>query len=233
MKWPARKVLWRLLVLGLFLMLLGSLLLIIPGKVLMRSLSIAVHALCMDVTMGIKNFQVEYNRFPAPSNEPSQDDLDTQTEGPLLDCLLGAKVWGNDKEVVYLEPPIATPGRAGLAGEAHNYRLLDPWGHTFHVIIDTNYDHRVANPDARNSDSEIRTGAPATLPVSVIMFSYGPDGQPYTRDDIPSWRPPPANGPTLAEVLLQPNVLLFFTGISLVLYSVIGLFATAGRTGSP
>lgn len=234
MRWPPRKVLWRLLQLGLLLILLGSLMLFVPrSNVVMRSRSIIVHALCKDVTAGIKNFQVEYHRYPAPLDALPNDDLNIETEGPLLDCLLGADVWGNKRRVVYMEPPVAKSGRAGLEGAPSHYRLLDSWGNTFRVTMDTNRDNKVANPDARNADPEIQTGAPAMLPTSVIVFSCGPDGRPFTADDIPSWRPSPPIGPTLAEVVLQPDVLLFFTGISLVLYSIVGLFATAGRTSSP
>ena len=93
--------LWRLLVLGLLLMLLGSLMLIIPNRVCTRTRNTLAQALCKDITLGIKSFQIEYHRHPAPSNERPNDDFHTLCEGPLVDCLLGVKVWGNDRQFRY------------------------------------------------------------------------------------------------------------------------------------
>ena len=89
-----------------------------------------------------------------------------------------------------MEPPVAKNGTGGLIDgkTGEDCRFVDPWGHPYIVLIDVNYDGKIANPDARNRDTKIAAGAPRELNMGVIAFSRGEDGIEGTEDDKVSWR---------------------------------------------
>jgi hypothetical protein len=142
-----------------------------------------------DIVTGLKQYQVDYGRFPRPAGQASEDVLDLDAGSAVLKVLLGENPQGlNPKAERYLEPKIGKAGAGGLIGAGDDYSLVDPWGQPYHVILDLNYDGRVANPDTQNEDSAIAGEALAQLPMSVLVFSSGPDKRLYTRDDVVSWR---------------------------------------------
>ena len=114
-----------------------------------------------------------------------------ETTGKLLACLLGKNVDGlNPREIEYIEPPMAREGHRGLitGRMPAEDKLIDIWGHPYVVVLDTNNDHRIANPDFKNSSPLISKGAPQVLNAEVLAYSLGPDGIEGTHDDIVSWR---------------------------------------------
>ena len=68
--------------------------------------------------------------------------------------------------------------------------LVDGWGSRYFVVVDVDDDGKLANPEAavwleKRGDKD----APAVLPVSIVVFSAGPDRDPETwTDNIASWR---------------------------------------------
>ena len=149
---------------------------------------------------GISSFKTEYHRLPVdPSVSTGGEDLEVLTDGStaFVDALLGIPAeegganW-NPKGVVCAEFALAKNDRNGLATTTRPYKLHDMWGKPFHILLDTSGDHQVKNPDTQNSDSKVAqpNGKPAGefLPTDAAIFSSGPDGIPYTGDDIVSWR---------------------------------------------
>jgi hypothetical protein len=55
------------------------------------------------------------------------------------------------------------------------------WSRPVYVMFDANADGRLIPPDAKAEGS-------GELPISVAVFSAGPDGIPGNEDDITSWR---------------------------------------------
>lgn len=149
---------------------------------------------------GIRAFEAENNRLPVdPASTGGGKDAEVLTDGstPILDALLGLPAAGggadwNPKGTRFAEFSNATNNRGGLVITGRPYQLRDPWGNPFHVLFDLDGDHRVKNPDATNSDAKFSRpgGAPVDpfLPTEVAIFSLGRDGQPYTADDVVSWR---------------------------------------------
>jgi len=141
------------------------------------------------VANGLKQYQVDYGRFPMPAGQATENLLDLDSGSAVLKVLLGENPQRlNPKAERYIEPKIGKAGAGGLIGAGDDYSLVDPWGQPYHVVLDLNYDGRLANPDAQNEDAEIAGEALAQLPVSVLVFSSGPDKKLYTRDDVVSWR---------------------------------------------
>ena len=170
-----------------------------------------------DLILGIKNYQVEYNRYPLPLEaQNTHADQRLESTGKLLAVLLGENVDGlNPRQIAYLEPPLGKDGKRGLIpgsapGEA---KLMDSWGHPYVILIDANHDNKIDNPDRKNSSPQVRQDAPEQLTAGVVAYSLGPDGIDGTHDDLVSWRGSPRSTPTEQLSYTLPLVLL---GLALV-----------------
>ncbi len=157
--------------------------------VMRKAKKVKTSAALKDIQLGIKNYQAEYNRYPVKAGDTSEEPIALSEGSDLLLALLGKDDKLNPRGIVYIEPPVAKGGTGGLTGDEGNYALVDSWGEPFQVIIDKNYDNKIANPDKRNEDPGVSDGAPANLPIGVGVYSHGEDKKPYTKDDIVSWRP--------------------------------------------
>lgn len=157
--------------------------------VMKRAKKVKTSAALKDVQLGIKNYQVEYGRYPAKSGSSSEEPVQLSEGSVLLAVLLGEnKDKLNPRAIVYIEPPIAKGGVGGLTGSEGTYGLVDTWGSPFEVVMDLNYDNKITNPDSRNEDPTVMQGAPPNLPLGVISYSLGEDKKLNTADDIVSWR---------------------------------------------
>lgn len=177
-----------LIVIGIMAVLAGLLFPGIQGALASGKKTQALAAI-RDIVTGLKQYQVDYGRFPVPAGQAAEEVLDLDAGSAVLKVLLGENPQAlNPKTERYIEPKIGKAGAGGLIGAGDDYALVDPWGQPYRVILDLNYDGRVANPDAQNDDQTIAEGALAQLPMSVLVFSSGPDRKLHTRDDVVSWR---------------------------------------------
>ncbi len=149
---------------------------------------------------GIGQYQTDYNRFPidstlAGANGEDVPELLTDGSNSLVDALMGIPPASsgtmdlNPKRMQYSEFPPANNGRHGLVGSSRPYKLADMYGQPYHILLDTNGDNQVKNPDANNTDPKISANQAAYLPTKVAVYSSGKDQVPGTSDDITSWRP--------------------------------------------
>lgn len=161
---------------------------------------VKVRAVLMDLRNGIDQYQTDYNQFPIGSNMQGangEDVVELLTDGsnPLVDALLGVPPASsgmpdlNPKRTPYCQFPPAHNDRHGLVGTARPYKLNDMYGQPYHILLDTNGDNQVKNPDAVNAEAKISQNQAAYLPMKVGVYSCGKDQLPHTGDDITSWRP--------------------------------------------
>ncbi|WP_395747215.1 type II secretion system protein [Prosthecobacter sp.] len=161
---------------------------------------VKVRTVLMDLRNGIDQYQTDYIRFPLDSNVAGangEDAPELLTDGSnlLVDALLGVPPASsgttdlNPKRTPYASFPPANNGRHGLVGATRPYKLTDMYGQPYHILLDTNGDNQVKNPDAGNADAKISANQPAHLAYKVIVYSSGKDQIPLTSDDITSWRP--------------------------------------------
>lgn len=81
----------------------------------------------------------------------------------------------NSRRIVYLEASPCTPGVSGL-NEAGS--LLDPWGHPYQIVLDTDLDN----------SCQIENSIYGAMPgYGMVAWSCGPDRISDTEDDICSW----------------------------------------------
>lgn len=177
-----------LVVIGIIAMLAGLSFPAISG-VMKKAKRARCAAAIKDIQLGIKNYQVEYNRYPLASGA-GETPTPLSEGNQLLNVLLGQNMSKlNPREIVFLEAPMGKGGAGGLTGSEGSYGLTDVWGEPYMVMIDANYDNKIANPDSQNSDETIAAGAPPNLITGAAVFSTGEDKQANTKDDIVSWRP--------------------------------------------
>lgn len=159
-----------------------------------------VRTVVMSLRSGIELYQTEYNRFPIDStvtgaNGEDAPELLTDGSNALVDTLMGLPPASsgtldlNPKRIQLASFSPATNGLHGLVGAARPSRLVDMYGQPYHILLDTNGDNQVKNPDTSNNDPKISANQPAYLAMKTAVYSSGKDQLPRTSDDIASWRP--------------------------------------------
>lgn len=160
---------------------------------------VKVLAVVMELKSGIDAYQLDYNRFPidskiAGANGEDAPELLTDGNNALVDALMGippATNGGTDfnpKRTPYSTFSTAKNDRHGLVGATRPYKLHDMWGQPYHLVLDTNGDNQVKNPDTANIDPKLSQNQAAQLVAKSAVYSSGKDKTPHTADDIVSWR---------------------------------------------
>ena len=158
--------------------------------VMKRAKKVKTQAALKDIVLAVKNYQVEYNRYPLPPGHTSEEPIPLSSGSTILKILLGKNEGKmNPREIAYIEPPMAKNGAGGLSGSEGSYELTDPWATPYELTVDANYDNKIANPDAQNEDTTVSANAPRDIIAGAIAVSYGEDKKKNTKDDVASWRP--------------------------------------------
>ena len=90
-------------------------------------------------------------------------DAITEMDEPTVDILSGRDTANNKRSFQYLD---LRPGET---------EMIDAWGNVYQVRLDDDYDNRVSVPGV------------GVLNRRVAAWSYGPDGEADTEDDIRTW----------------------------------------------
>jgi hypothetical protein len=144
----------------------------------------------------LSSYEAEYHAFPILTGK---NDIDTQfrSRGSLITELFPLEVSEmNFKKIHFIDLPMARNRKFGLWQDGSEWVISDVWGEPFHIILDTNENNVITNPefgaDQSNPDyaKNYQNYPPsATLPATVIIYSSGPDRDPKTwHDNICSWR---------------------------------------------
>lgn len=202
----------ELLVVITIIAILAGLVMSQAPKLMDDARRLQVQTVLKDLRIAIATYQMEYNRYPVnpaqlsggSSGQDIPELLTNQTSG-MIDALMSLSAAGgsggtgsggstnlNPKDIKFIDLPIAKNGRFGLVGTQAPYQLVDLWGQPYRVLLDTNGDKQVINPDIGNSDPKISQNPisppPPKLPVEVAVYSTGKDITKQTKDDVVSWR---------------------------------------------
>ncbi|MBB5033808.1 type II secretion system protein [Prosthecobacter vanneervenii] len=199
----------ELLVVITIVAVLASLVMSQATKMIADGRKLQVQTVLKDLRVAITSYQVEYNRWPVSASlmssasggqdiQPVMTDENSGIVSALttLNTNQGSSSGGttnlNPKDIKFIDLPIARNGKFGLVNPQPPYKLVDLWGTTYFVLLDTNGDKQVANPDLKNSDPKISANTisppPKMLPLEVAIYSAGLDLQQNTQDDVVSWR---------------------------------------------
>ena len=134
-----------------------------------------------DTKVALKSYRSEYNRWPVPK---ADKDYFAVLRGDLVRCLLGEISDLNLRGIRFIELPMPKPKGPSwgqMKDSTGEMWVTDQWSRPVYLMIDANEDSRLIPPDAKAEGS-------GELPISVAIFSAGPDGIPGNVDDVTSWR---------------------------------------------
>jgi hypothetical protein len=178
--------------LGILSVILLALLICFPwnewprSRVPVKAKRTGTEMMVKSIASALEAFRLDYAWLPtATSTLARQDtDSDTSTSEGLTAALLGTDVTINPRKVNYLADVKvdrtldADQHSGGLVMEKDSAGLVDPWGHPFHIRLDTDGDGFVDDP--RNPGAQLRE--------RVLVWSAGKDGDANTWDDnVSNW----------------------------------------------
>jgi len=199
----------ELLVVITIIAILASLVISQANRLMADGRKLQVQTVIKDLRVAITSYQVDYNRYPvnpsllsAASSGQDIAALPTDENSGIVGALTTLTSSGgnnaaaatnlNPKDIKFIDLPIARNGKFGLVNAQPPYKLVDLWGTPYYVLLDTNGDKQVANPDLNNSDPKISSNTvsppPKMLPLEIAIYSWGQDLQAQTQDDVVSWR---------------------------------------------
>jgi prepilin-type N-terminal cleavage/methylation domain-containing protein len=143
------------------------------------------------IVNAVNAYYTEYGKYPLATDDstiaPNADLFYT-----LRAVANGANTGdvANPRKIVFINPPYVkndTAGNRRSGVSLTDGQYYDPWGTTYRLRIDGNYDNQIANPYTQD------TGAgPLNLSIGVIAWSFGKDGAQGSdfnaSDDVISWQ---------------------------------------------
>lgn len=166
---------------------------------LTSSRKLMVFVVTKDLRIALESYRIEYGHFPGQPIQYLATDVRLTTIGPLVDCLMGEESDWNPKGIKFIDLPEARGGKFGYlpgVGDIPS-QLVDLWGQPYVILLDTDGDKRIRNPDITNADPAVSRSSnnPAAefLPLGAAVYSLGKDQTAGTADDVVSWRPSSAN----------------------------------------
>ena len=148
-----------------------------------------------DIQVALRYFKTEYGRYPVQADETKI----LRSAGVLLVSLMAEHPLSNPRNIKFIDLPFTKEIGGGIIDHAggadrppkpENWELRDIWGEQFHVLIDSNEDGQIQNPEAGGKSRWFSRYVPTpTLQTNVAIFSSGPDRDSNTwEDNICSWR---------------------------------------------
>lgn len=196
----------ELLVVIVIIAILASLAVPVTNKVMNMANATRTKAVMKDLQVAIGHFRTEYNRFPIDMSGSSgasgadHDPILTNGTNNIINVLMAMTNPSdptnmNPRGIKFIDLQLAKNNNSfgivdpsGGTGTGGNVRLMDIWGMPYYIMLDTNLDNRIQNPDASNVDQRVSARAPQYLPASSAVQCLGADKIRNTKDDIVSWR---------------------------------------------
>ncbi len=193
----------ELLVVIVIIAILASLAVPVTNKVMENANNLRIKATMKDLQVAIGHYRTEYNRFPVDmtgsSGGEDMEPITTNGNSDIIKTLMALSDPSDDsslnkRNIKFIDLPYAKNGQSfgiidtsGGSGGGQ-VQLVDIWGQPYQILLDTNYDNRITNPDTSNVDQRISAKAPQYLNASSAVHCYGADKIVNTKDDIVSWR---------------------------------------------
>lgn len=166
---------------------------------LTSSRKLMVFVVTKDLRIALESYRIDYGHFPGQPIQNQATDVRLTTVGPLVDCLMGEESDWNPKGIKFIDFTDARDGKFGYLPAVGDIpsQVVDSWGQPFVILLDTDGDQQISNPDITNADPAVSRSftspPPEFLPASVLVFSLGQDKIEGTGDDVVSWRSSSAN----------------------------------------
>jgi len=141
---------------------------------------VRARVVCASLERAIMAFESEYNFLPFAQGEAMPEaDLMVTSDDALMTVLTGKEDRINPKKIVFFQVAKAKGDlengyQDGLHEAEGGISLYDPWGNKYRVLVDYDYDGKIASPFEKG---ELIRGK------RVIIFSVGKDGRVGTEPD--------------------------------------------------
>jgi prepilin-type N-terminal cleavage/methylation domain-containing protein len=138
------------------------------------------------IVTAVNAYYTEYGQYPLPSGTTSDMSLPGDSaQEDLMDALRGTSTTLNSRLIVFLSPPNVRDTTNPRSGIGSDRKYYDPWGTTYFIAIDGDYDNVIpASKHGYTDLGDVRQG--------VITWSYGKDKTHATAfagsDDVISWQ---------------------------------------------
>ena len=137
---------------------------------------------CTDLVSAIENFQIEHNGvLPLDSFSDSDGDehINTDDTSSLIRILTNRETGERTDKVnqsgkTYFSAEEVTQPAGGIYVSGKGVALYDPWRKPYYIVIDTDGDEQVIDPNDASKKRKIHK--------KVVVYSYGPDGEYGTMD---------------------------------------------------
>ena len=156
-----------------------------------------VRTVIKDLRIAVDSYEIEYSRLPVPEHYPHRADITIRSQGPILPALLGKEATElNPHPIRFFDGPFDSDRKFGLWKDGNEWVLCDRWSELYYLVLDTNQDKEITNPEfgADQSDPKYTERCKLNPPLptiqsSALIYSSGPDRDPKTwHDNICSWR---------------------------------------------
>ena len=102
---------------------------------------------CAGLSTAIKAFYSDYSRYPTARRDDVALEPGTTPEGnsEVIGALTATDATLNPRQVMYYENKMAKKGKSGsgYTGGLAEGALFDPWGSTYGILMDGNYDGKL------------------------------------------------------------------------------------------
>jgi len=156
-------------------------------SVIVKAKMVSAQSGAVGLENALKHYVVDYGSFPAQLRAAGEEKEGVAADVYLMDILLGINTIENPRAIRYYDGKGASNSGKGVGilfdegNQDSSGTLVDTFGGAYRVIVDSDGDGRVPNPDPDGKQQWLWQG--------VLVFSAGPDGDLETWDDnIRSWK---------------------------------------------
>jgi prepilin-type N-terminal cleavage/methylation domain-containing protein len=126
----------------------------------------------VQIATAVTAYETEYGRLPTNV---------TTVNSTLVRILTGQDDTGNPRKIVFMEvaerkPSNAPAGKAGKSGTNSSGDFVDPWGFSYAIALDSDYDNTITSAGTNNQ----------TLRKKVAVWNV-PTGANASRRYVTSW----------------------------------------------
>lgn len=143
---------------------------------------------CTSLSLAIKSYYQDYSKYPVSGTKTEDTTLEAMLTADgnkaVISALLGSDTTLNPRGTEYYQPKAAkTSSGAPRSGLSSDGGLFDPWGQTYGILLDTDYDGTLVykGTDLKDLDENAKI-----IKGGVGVFSIGKKDK--VRKSVVSWQ---------------------------------------------
>ena len=148
-------------------------------KALTKAKIVTAKEICVSLENSLNRYYDDNNSLPFDGGNDAYDDTEVGTpirsDGDLMAILAGVKKDEYDKKTAYFNTGEPTGSnedsyKGGMKIEGQTAKLYDPWGETYYILLDYDFNEMIENPFDTGDGNEIHG-------KRALIFSTGPERQ--------------------------------------------------------